>query len=644
MKNRLSQLVYSLAVCFLSAASMAAADRQTLAGTVPRAVARLNLKPVGSLPADTQMRLEFSLPFRNNEALGQLLKGVNNQASPSFHRYLTPEQFNEKFAPTAADYQAVISFAQANGLMVTHTQPGRTLVSVQGAVADVEKALHVTLRLYPHPTEARQFYAPDAEPSLDLAVPILAISGLNNYVTPHSRVHLLPKGAAAAPKSGSYNVPGGGTLYMGTDFRHAFASDVTLTGSGQVVGLMELDGFTPDDVTAYENTAGISPHVPVVEVPVNGSSNDPDNGDLEVPLDIEMAIAMAPGLNQVNVYNGRGQGFDAILTEIADPSQGEPLPLQISSSWGNGVDSGTSNLFARFASQGQSYFYAEGDEGALPVDPNGPDGTFINGASPADLEPFMTQVGGTDLSMNGAGVSWQSEIVWGESGPTGGPGGSSGGILSSIPIPYYQRPINMSAVGGSSTLCNVPDVAMPANYILDVCTGTNGVQGYDGVGGTSCAAPLWAGFCALANEQAASEGKPPIGFANPAIYNIGEGASYLSCFHDITNGNNTWSNSPNLYYAYPGFDLCTGWGSPNGQNLINALVGLAGPVFVDFNYTGSVQNGSYDFPYRTLAGGINAVSPGGTIIIRSGGSSSETPTITKSMTIIAQDGSSSVGN
>ena len=202
----------------------------------------------------------------------------------------------------------------------------------------------------------------------------------------------------------------------------------------------------------------------------------------------------------------------------------------------------------------------------------------------------------------------------------------------------------MSANGGSTTLCNVPDVAMPANFILVVFTGTNGVQNYSPVGGTSCAAPLWGGFTALVNQQAAAAGKQPVGFMNPALYSISEGPLYSECFNDITSGNNTNARSPTLYFAKPGFDLCTGWGTPKGANLINALVGFSGPVFVDFNYTGAIQNGTYLYPFKTLAQGVTAVSPGGTIFIITGGSSSETMTISKAMTVTAEDGAATVGN
>ena len=124
------------------------------------------------------------MPLRNQEALGNLLHDLYDPASPKYRQYLTPEQFTEQFGPTKDDYEAVINFAEANGLKVTITHPNRVLLNVDGAVADIERAFHVTMREYQHPTEARTFYAPDTEPSLDLAVPILHINGLDNYTKP----------------------------------------------------------------------------------------------------------------------------------------------------------------------------------------------------------------------------------------------------------------------------------------------------------------------------------------------------------------------------------------------------------------------------------------------------------------------------
>jgi subtilase family serine protease len=166
--------------------------------------------------------------------------------------------------------------------------------------------------------------------------------------------------------------------------------------------------------------------------------------------------------------------------------------------------------------------------------------------------------------MNGTGSSYASETVWNWGGGTG----SSGGISSFYSIPSWQTNVNVVAAQGSASFRNIPDVALTADNVY-VAYG-NGSS--EAVGGTSCAAPLWAGFMALVNQQATLAGRSPVGFINPAIYTIAQGANYTSCFHDITTGNNTSPDSPSLFSATNGYDLCTGLGTPNGQNLINALV------------------------------------------------------------------------
>jgi len=128
--------------------------------------------------------------------------------------------------------------------------------------------------------------------------------------------------------------------------------------------------------------------------------------------------------------------------------------------------------------------------------------------------------------------------------------------------------VSMTASQGSASYRNSPDVALVANQVNVIAN--NGL-GY-GVGGTSCAAPLWAGIAALINQKAAQNGLPPVGFLNPALYGIGLGGNYHTCFHDVTTGNSFTSTSPDEFSAEPGYDLCTGWGSPAGESLIDFLM------------------------------------------------------------------------
>ena len=153
--------------------------RQMLHGHVPAAVARL--QAAGLLPATNQLHLAIGLPLRNPAALDDFLRQVYDPASPNYRQYLTPEQFTERFGPAAQDYEQVIAFARANGLTVTATHGNRVLLDVSGSVKEIENAFHVTLRLYQHPHEQRKFFAPDGEPTVDAAVPLLQISGLDNY-------------------------------------------------------------------------------------------------------------------------------------------------------------------------------------------------------------------------------------------------------------------------------------------------------------------------------------------------------------------------------------------------------------------------------------------------------------------------------
>ena len=238
-----------LVLLWLAALSAQGAGLQTLPGQVLPVLK--SLTPTGRLAATNRLNLALSLPVRNGAALTNLLQQLYDPASPEYHHYLTPAQFTEQFGPAESDYQAVIAFARANHLQVSATHPNRLLLDVSGSVAEVEQALHVTLRTYQHPTEHRLFYAPDGEPSLALGVPLLHISGLDNYALPrtHLQTHRMGSSQKAAPNSGA----GPNGTYLGADFRKAYVPDTTLNGAGQVVGLFQLDGYTASDITYYEN-------------------------------------------------------------------------------------------------------------------------------------------------------------------------------------------------------------------------------------------------------------------------------------------------------------------------------------------------------------------------------------------------------
>jgi hypothetical protein len=318
------------------------------------------------------------------------------------------------------------------------------------------------------------------------------------------------------------------------------------------VGLLEFDGYYATDITRYESTAGL-PSVTLSNVLLGGFNGAPGFANDEVALDIEMTISMAPGLSQVIVYEGPNDANfspNTVLNRMATDN----LVKQLSSSWGwdSGTNATTDQIFLQMAAQGQSMFQASGDSDA-----------YVGLIDAPSDDPYITIVGGTTLTTSGPGGAWVSETTWN----WGGGIGTGGGISPLFPLPVWQQGVDMTGNQGSTNKRNLPDVALTADNVWVAYNG-----GGSGIfGGTSCAAPLWAGFTALVNQQAQASGRPPVGFVNPAIYAIGQSANLSSTFHDISTGNNTSSSSPTRFYAVSGYDLCTGWGTPAGSALINAL-------------------------------------------------------------------------
>ena len=606
MKSKLV-LPWLLLVTFAPAA-WAAEQKNLAAGHVPAVVAHGRVNPQGRLASTNRLQLAIGLPLRNQEALARLLKDLYNPASPVFHHYLSPAEFTSRFGPTTRDYARVTAFAAANQLTITATSSNRMLLAVNGATADVERAFHVRLKTYRHPREARSFFAPDTEPTVDGSVPVQDVSGLSDYVRPHPCLHF-QKRTSATPQAGS--APGGG--YLGGDFRQAYVPGTTLVGTGQTVGLFQLDGYDPADIAAYASLAGMT-NVPLQNVLLDGVDGTPGGNNDEVCLDIEMAMSMAPGLAQIMVYEGTTP--NDILNRMAM----DDAASQLSSSWtwGGGPTATTDQIFAQMAAQGQSFFTASGDSCAYaPGEIDDPGA----GLTPAD-NPLVTSVGGTTLLTDNGG-NRLAETTWN----WGNGNGSSGGYSSFYEIPFWQGGIDMTATGGSASTRNIPDVALTADNVYIAYD--SGSYGY--VGGTSCAAPLWAAFTALVNEQGAQLSQPPVGFLNAAFYNLGRGTNYPAVFNDITTGNNTSAANPTGFFAVAGYDLCTGWGTPNGTNLINALTapdflgaggtnlditGTIGSPFTATNWVLSLTNtgaASLDWAAGSLPAWLNVSPAAGTL-------------------------------
>ena len=498
---------------------------------------------VGRRPATQSMRLVLALPLRNQEALDNFLMELYDPSSASYRQFLTVEEFTARFGPSQEDYDAVIRFAETNGFTVVGTSRNRMNVDVTGSVAIIEETFHLTMGVYQHPTENRTFYAPDREPTPDLAVQLWHISGLDNYSIPrpaivHRELTVRPNATTGSGPSSSF---------LGSDMRAAYYGG-TLTGSGQSLGLLEYYGTDLADLNTYFKNAGQTNNVPITLKSTDGTSTNclasQDCDDTEQTLDMTQALGMAPGLSSLVMYVGSTDS--AIFNAMATAS---PLNAQLSSSWTwYPADPSTDNpYFEEFAAQGQNLFQAAGDSGKW-------------GSSseiyPAD-DVYVTSVGGTDLETSGAGGPWSSETAWVDGG---------GGISpDKFAIPSWQTSAASGCSSCSKAYRNGPDVSANANFTFYVCADQTTCTANE-YGGTSFATPMWAGYLALVNEQAVANGNPKLGFINPSLYTIGLGSSYDTNFHDVTNGSNGYS-------ATTGYDLATGWGSPNGSGLITALAG-----------------------------------------------------------------------
>ena len=268
--NRAFLLVFSVLGLLgaLGTCPVSGADWKVLAGHVPRELSLL--KANGRLAATNQLRLAIGVPLRDPAGLDDFLAQVSDPASPNYRHFLTPEELAARFGPTEADYQAVNDFARTNGLTVTATYVNRLVLDVAGPAASVEKAFHITLHTYRHPTETRDFFAPDTEPTVEVSLPVADIGGLNNMWRPRPKFHRQDTSAKAVAKVVAKNGTATDGSYLGQDLRNAYVPGVTLTGAGQMVGLLEFDGFSSNNIVAYENLLTGQPRVPLKTVLLDG--------------------------------------------------------------------------------------------------------------------------------------------------------------------------------------------------------------------------------------------------------------------------------------------------------------------------------------------------------------------------------------
>jgi kumamolisin len=459
-------------------------------------------------------------------------------------RHVSQEEFADKYAADSSSFDHLREFAHKNGLTVDEgaSSLARRTIVMRGPINKIEQAFGVTLNDYEHEGKRFHSYVGTISMAQEHAEPVEAVLGLDNHpiAHPHFRLYdLKKKKKPTSTQPSSFNPPQVAQLY-------GFPSGVT--GEGQTIGIIELGGgYNASDLSAYFTKLGVV-HPKVTAISVDGGTNspgDPNGADGEVALDIEVAGSIAPGAN-IAVYftPNTNQGFmDALTTALHDTANGPPSVISIS--WGSAESNYTAQSLTTFdeacqsaAALGITITVASGDNGSTDG------GTGNNVDFPAS-SPHVLGCGGTRLTGSGSTIS--EEIVWNDQ-PQGG--ASGGGVSAHFTLPSWQANAKVPKPPTKAGGRGVPDVAGDASPE----TGYN--VSFDGqdevVGGTSAVAPLWAALIALLNQQRGSN----LGFINPTIY-----ASAENGFNDITQGSN------GAWKAGPGWDPCTGLGSPNAPQL-----------------------------------------------------------------------------
>lgn len=488
---------------------------------------------IGNVPGTQKLSIAVVLNPLNAVGLSQFVTSVSTPGSPFYGQYLTPDQYLQRFAPTASIVGLVESFLTSGGLAITSVTGNHQVIDATGTVSQLTSLLGTTFGYYTDGT--RTFYANDNP----IALPNNVMSLVTTVVGLDSRTVETPM-ASTGPTSG----------LSPTQVNSAYRfSQLGQTGSGQTVALWEFDGYTPVDLTTYNSQYGLSGPT-ASTVPVDGASYDsaPGNGRFEVELDSEVARAIAPAATQL-VYEAPNSGTGQV--DMANKILSDSKATVISVSWGaceqdtsTAIMTAVNNVFTQAAAQGISIFSASGDNGSRDCT-NSASGSGVSAVDFPGSSGYDTSVGGTSLTLGANGV-YGSETAWSLGG---------GGVSVQFTRPAWQT--------GSGSMRTVPDVASEADPNTGFATYTGG--SWVLAGGTSAAAPTWAGFALLYNQKALAAGRPKLGFANPALYQIGSGSGRASAFHDVTSGSN------GAYTAGIGYDNVTGWGSPIGDGLATAL-------------------------------------------------------------------------
>src|SRR5690242_6096725 len=581
-------------------------------------------------PLDPNETIEVTIRLRAHESDAQIDAEVAALGAqlPADRTYLTPDEYAARYGADPADIAKIEQFAQENHLAVVRSDLSQRIVVLSGSLQVVSSAFRVQLIQYTSPLGNYRGRVGPVQIPADLQGIIEGIFGLDNrpQARPHLRYTRPDAGGSAsgalatATAAPAFGTPGNFAPPQVGEF-YNFPKD--LDGTGQCIGILEFGGgYSDSDLQAYFQRLGM-PAPKVMAVSVGGAGNqpgkDPDS-DAEVLLDIEIAASLAPGAKIVVYFAPfTEQGWVDVVTAAIHDTQNRPSVLSISWGFTEGQDIWTpqaiqtvNQAFQAAALQGITICAASGDDGSRDQ--------LDDGRAHVDFpasSPYVLACGGTTLLFSGD--TFSGEKVWNDGGRDQGGGATGGGVSDDIAQPSWQKGIVPPSVNpGNHVGRGVPDVAGNADGVSGYAILADG-QLLSGVGGTSAVSPLWSALIARANQKL---GKP-VGYINPLLYtSLGK----TNAFHDVTSGNNDPTGGQlGGYQSAAGWDACTGWGSPDGTNLVNALT--AGGAASGGSTPASGGSGGTD------PSGSNGADPATSDVASSGGSAGLTIGIV--LTIVA---------
>jgi kumamolisin len=552
-------------------------------------------KVVGKVDASQRIEITVQLRRRPGANLNKKLNEIYSQRLQQGQQrtYLTRQELENLGGADPKDVASVDAFAHQNKLSVSEVSIPRRTVKLTGTVSDFSSAFGVKLKRFKSGKIAYRGRTGAIYVPKQLQGVVERVLGLDDrpVFAPHYRFLPPSKKAQSGRRAKAGKVSGrvrasddhGLSSFSPIDVAKIYDFPTGMDGSGQTIALIELNdidnqgnstgvGYAQSDLDSF--FSGLNLTTPqVASIGVDGGANLPGpdpGGDGEVTLDIEVAGAVAPGSN-IAVYFGTNttDGFiQALTTAIHDDVR---KPSVISISWGGTEESSTQQLLdgldqalQEAAALGVTVCAAAGDNGSADMLQKDWDGK-PHADFPAS-DPFVLACGGTTLQSTQTG---KTENVWNGGAQFGATGG---GVSNAFPKPSYQSHINVPAPANKAGGRGLPDVAGNA----DPRTGYNVFVGGGAqvIGGTSAVAPLWAGLIALLNQNRASQNLTPVGFLNAELYAL---PASSNAFTDIINGNNDIYNDLNgKYSAAAGWDPCTGFGTPDGAQLMAALTGGTG--------------------------------------------------------------------